>query len=99
MSFKLLYTPKVEIQVKELKENKSLSKRFRAVKKAFKNLSNDPFYPGLRSKPYTSLIGPNRAKVYESYAENKTPRAYRIFWYYGPSKGQITIISVVPHPD
>jgi len=28
--------------------------------------------------------------------ENKTPGAYRIFWCYGPEKGEMTIIAIHP---
>ena len=45
-----------------------------------------------------SLKGPHKEKVFEAYAEQKTPAAYRIFWYYGPEKNQITTISITPHP-
>lgn len=37
-------------------------------------------------------------KIYEAYAENNTPAAYRIFWHYGPDKKKITIIAITPHP-
>jgi len=36
--------------------------------------------------------------VFEAYAESKTPAAYRIFWYDGPGKNEITIIAITPHP-
>lgn len=38
-------------------------------------------------------------KVWESYLENNTPGAGRIFWVYGPDKGDITIIGLEPHPN
>jgi hypothetical protein len=31
-------------------------------------------------------------------AQNKTPGADRIFWCYGPEKGEMTIIAITPHP-
>jgi hypothetical protein len=37
-------------------------------------------------------------EIFEAYAENNTPAAYRIFWCYGPEKDNITIISITPHP-
>jgi len=37
-------------------------------------------------------------KVFEAYVQNKTPGAYRLFWCYGPDKGQITLIAITPHP-
>lgn len=36
--------------------------------------------------------------VFESYAQNNTPGAYRIFWHYGPKKKMITILAITPHP-
>ena len=38
-------------------------------------------------------------KVWESYLENNTPAAGRIFWSYGPQKGDITIVGIEPHPN
>jgi hypothetical protein len=44
------------------------------------------------------LSGPNGEKVFEAYVENRTPGAYRIFWYYGPQSGEITVFAMTPHP-
>ena len=38
-------------------------------------------------------------KVWESYLENNTPGADRIFWAYGPKQGDITVIGLEPHPN
>ncbi len=43
----------------------------------------------------SGLVG---EKVFEFYAEQNTPAAYRIFWHYGPGKGVITIIGISSHP-
>jgi len=56
-------------------------------------------HPSLNTHEYTALKGPRGEKVFEAYAQQKTPRAYRIFWYYGPKERQLTIIAIVPHPD
>jgi len=37
--------------------------------------------------------------VWQSYIENKTPVAVRIFWVYGPNIKDITIIGIEPHPE
>jgi len=47
---------------------------------------------------FSSISGPNGEKVFEAYAENDTPGAYRILFYYGPSRGKITIYTIFPHP-
>jgi len=36
--------------------------------------------------------------VFEAYAENRTPGAYRIFWCYGPEQAELTVIAITPHP-
>ena len=62
-------------------------------------LSGNPRHPGLHSHEITSLTARYGQKVWESYLENDTPKAGRIFWCYGPDKGSITIIGLEPHPD
>ena len=52
-----------------------------AISKALFTAS-DPRHPGLKTHEFTSLKGPNGEKVFEAYAEQSTPSAYRIFWYY-----------------
>jgi hypothetical protein len=70
------------------------------VAKTIQLLATDPRHPGLQTHEYTSLEHPfdRGAKVFEAYAQNNTPGAYRVFWCYGPEKKQITIIAVTPHP-
>jgi len=96
--FKILLTPEAERNLNYLKANKSLKKRYKAAVKALKFLANNPRYPGLQTHPFESLSGPNGEKVFEAYAEQNTPAAYRIFWFYGPSKGMITVFAITPHP-
>jgi hypothetical protein len=54
-------------------------------------------HPSLQTHEYTSLKGKNDEKVFESYVQNHTPGAYRIFWHYGPKKKVITIVAIVQH--
>ena len=76
----------------------SLKKRLKAVRKALGYLEVNPRHPSLNTHKFSSLSGPNGEEVLEAYAENQTASAYRIFWYYGPGKGVITIIAIAPHP-
>ncbi len=57
-------------------------------------------HPSLNTHEFTSRKGPNGEKMLESYAENNTPAAYRIFWYYpkGQPRGTIAIAAITPHP-
>ena len=87
---------------KESKKKKSSKAEglFKQVHKTLHLLSLNPRHPGLRTHAYDSLehpFNPNE-KVLEAYAQNRTPGAYRVFWCYGPEKGQITIIAITPHP-
>jgi hypothetical protein len=81
-----------------LEQEKGLAKRLKAVRKALGYLEINPRHPGLSAHEYDSLMGEKGEKVFEAYAENKTPAAYRIFWHYGPGKDTITIIAITSHP-
>lgn len=61
-------------------------------------LQTNPRHPGLNTHKYTDLRGPRGEDVFEAYAQNRTPGAYRVFWYYGPGKREITILAITPHP-
>ena len=74
-------------------------KLYKKIGKALVLLSNDPRYPGLNSHEITPLSHRYGQKVWESYLENQTPAAGRLFWTYGPGQGEITIIGIEPHPD
>ncbi|MEW6667894.1 MAG: hypothetical protein AB1512_22010 [Thermodesulfobacteriota bacterium] len=96
--FEIFQTDEAKEQLRRLKTDRGLSKRYNAVKKAIGFLSENPRHKSLRTHEFTSLEGPKGEKVFEAYAEQSTPAAYRVFWYYGPEKNQITIIAITPHP-
>jgi hypothetical protein len=98
MQFELLFTDQASSDYSVLEENKAFLKRLKAVKKALGYLETNPRHPSLNTHKYDSINGPNGEEVFEAYAENKTPAAYRIFWYYGPNKNEITILAITPHP-
>ncbi len=96
--FEIFLTDQAKDQLGRLKTDKGLEKKYNAVKKAISFLSSNPRHKSLKTHEFTSLKGPNGEKVFEAYAEQSTPAAYRIFWYYGPGKNQITVIAITPHP-
>jgi hypothetical protein len=98
MTFRFHFLPEAEDQLRALKYNRALEKRFKAVKKALRNLQLNPRHPGLNIHAFTSMSGPHGEKIWEAYAENNTPGAYRIFFFYGPEKEMISIFSIIPHP-
>jgi hypothetical protein len=73
---------------------------FKQVHKALTLLASNPKHPGLETHPYHSLPHPydKKQKVFEAYAQNQTPSAYRVFWCYGPAKQEITLLAITPHP-
>lgn len=98
MSFLLKFTEQAKSDLKSLEEDKSLLKRLKAVRKALGFLETNPRHPGLNTHKFSALSGPRGEEIFEAYAENKTPAAYRIFWFYGPEKKEITILAITPHP-
>jgi hypothetical protein len=90
-------------QNRKLKKKAKSSKQeglFKQIEKSLRLLEQNPRHSGLQTHEYSALTNPyNRNdKVFEAYAQNKTPGAYRIFWCYGPEKENITIIAITPHP-
>lgn len=66
---------------------------------ALKKLAMDVHYPSLNSHEIEPLSKRYGLKVWESYLENKTSGARRMFWVYGPGKMEITIIGIELHPE
>jgi len=102
---KIKFTPTADEQYSDLENVPSKVGVFEQVRKALGYLEIDPHHPGLSTHEFTSLAGANGEKVFEAYAQNNTPGAYRIFWHYGPdeTKGKkripvITIVAITPHP-
>jgi len=98
MPFELLFTDQAHSDLDSLENNNHLKKRLKAVNKALGYLEVNPRHPGLNTHKYSALSGPKGEEVFEAYAENNTPAAFRIFWCYGPNKNEITIIAITPHP-
>jgi hypothetical protein len=105
MQRKLKFTPTADGQLTALENTPSLAAVLGQVRKALGYLEIDPSHPGLHTHQFTSLMGANGEKVFEAYAQNKTPGAYRIFWHFGPDETRgkkrvpvITIVAITRHP-
>ncbi len=98
MNFRLKITPTAKKALKQLKGNPGNSKDCKAVRKAITFLGDNPRHPGLQTHILYSFKGPSGEKVFEAYAQQNTPSAYRIFFYYGPGQEEITIFAIIPHP-
>lgn len=62
-------------------------------------LAENPRHPSLRTHEIDVLTDRYGFKVFEAYLQNNAPAAGRLFWAYGPDRGDITIMGVEPHPD
>ena len=96
--FALLFTDQDNKDLDKLEKDHRLLKRLKAVRKTLAYLANNPRHPGLNTHKYSAIQGHNGEEIFEAYAENNTPAAYRIFWHYGPGKNNITIVAITPHP-
>jgi len=96
--FELVFTATAAEQIERLSRDNGLAKRLKAVRKTLGLLETNPRHPGLQSHKFQSLSGPSGEDVYEVYAEQATPAAYRVFWCYGPGRSKITIIAITSHP-
>ncbi len=97
MAFELLFTDRASADLDGLEADAGMAKRLKAVRKALGLLETNPRHPGLQTHKFSSLKGPGGEEVFEAYAENKTPAAWRIFWCYGSGRKKITIIAITPH--
>ena len=98
MSFALFFTDQANQDLDALEQDAALQKRCKEVKKALHFLKENPRHPGLNTHKYSLFQGIDGEDVFEAYAENNTPAAYRIFWHYGPRKNSITVIAITAHP-
>jgi hypothetical protein len=100
MNAELLFTEQGRADLKVLEGEKSKAAVLKQVRKALGYLQINPRHPSLNTHEFSSLENPfnPKEKVFEAYAQNNTPGAYRIFWCYGPDKNQITVIAITPHP-
>lgn len=97
-SFDLVFTQEADSQLTALEQEADKAGKLKKVNKALGFLESNPKHPGLNSHKYSSLSGVNGEDVWDSYVENNTPSAWRIFWHYGPNAGEITVLLITPHP-
>jgi len=96
--FELLYTAQANLDLDRLESNPSQAQRLRKVRRTLGLMETNLRHPSLNTHKYEILKGAGGEEVFESYVENRTPAAFRVFWHYGPAKQQITILAVTPHP-
>jgi hypothetical protein len=97
--FEVLVTDTAKAQIKALSAGRTTdTDRAKKVAKTLRLLAADPHHPGLHSHRFDSLDARFGLAVWESYIENRTPSAWRMWWYFGPTDRQITVLAIGPHP-
>ena len=86
-------------KIKNKSATKTEEKQYKQIGKALYLLSINPRYPSLKTHEIEPLTNRIDMKVWQSYLENNTPSAGRIYWAYGPNKEDITILAIEPHPN
>lgn len=104
MAYKLRFTSSAKETLDDLASGDANDQaKLKKVQRALARLELDPRYPGLHSHQYESFPVDKDVKVWDSYVENHTPSAWRIFWRYGPEDLEsdlpvITVLAIGPHP-
>lgn len=97
-AFEILWTDQAEKQFLELKRRGPVDKQIKVTKTLKVLTKHGPKYPSLHSHKYLSIKGPGGEDVWESYVENRTASAWRIWWMYGPKANEITLVMLGKHP-
>lgn len=102
MAYELRFAARAAETLKELEDgDPNQLAKLRKVRRALARLEQNPRHPGLASHLYESFPVDRDVKVWDSYVENNTPSAWRIFWRYGPDESEtpvITVLAIGPHP-
>ena len=97
MKFHLQFSEEAKLKMVELETDKAKKGLLKQVKKVLGLMETNLRHPSLNTHKFNDLTC-NLGDVFESYAQNNTPEAYRIFWAYGPGRSQIYILDIAPHP-
>ncbi|MDQ1351443.1 MAG: hypothetical protein QG657_1745 [Acidobacteriota bacterium] len=92
------FSHKANEQLSELEGNPSKKAAYKAISKCLGYMKTNLRHNSLQTHKFTSKKGPKGEKIFESYAQQETPGAHRIFWYYGPGRMELTISAIIPHP-
>jgi hypothetical protein len=102
----LRYTPTANEQLERIETDPTLKGVLKQVRKTLGYLETNLRAKSLQTHKYDSLTRRYGIDIFEAYAQQDTPGAYRVFWHYGPDEidknGKripiITIIAIIPHP-
>ena len=69
--------------------NKEEQKFFKKLVKTLGHLAADPRHNSLASHEIQDLSRKHGIRIFQSYLENNTPGAGRLFWTYGPDSREV----------
>jgi hypothetical protein len=102
---RLRFTNEAAAELARLSSDPSKRGLYKQVLKTLGLLEIDTRHPGLNAHEYHALCGSRAERIWEAYAQNRTPGAYRVFFHYGPDEGPIrkrvavvTIVAITAHP-
>ena len=105
MQRELRFTDEATGQLEALGKDPAKKGLHKQVLKTLALLEVNTSHPGLKTHEFSSLKGAHNERVWEAYAQNKTPGAYRVFFHYGPDEKKgarripvLTIVAITPHP-
>lgn len=97
MQFKLRFSEEAKQKRVALELDKSKKGLLKQLNKVLGFMETNLKHPSLNTHKFHGMSC-NLGDVFETYAQNNTPGAYRIFWAYGPGKGEIYILTITSHP-
>ncbi len=106
MHRELRFKPAANEEYDKLKSGTALKGILKQVNKTLGYLETNLKSKSLQTHEFESLTKRYGIKIFEAYAQQNTPSAYRVFWHYGPDeideKGNripiITIVGITSHP-
>lgn len=107
MHRELRFTLTADEKRKNIENDPALKGVWKQVRKTLGYLETNPRTKSLQAHEFESLTRRYKRKVFEAYAQQNTPGAYRVFWHYGNDEidknGKripiITVVDITPHPE
>jgi len=107
MQHRLRFTPTANRQLELIEHDPALKGALKQIMKTLGYLETNLRAKSLQSHKHESLSRRYGRDIFEAYAQQHTPGAYRIFWHYGDDeqddKGKripiITVIAIIRHPE
>ncbi len=107
MRRELRFTPTADEKLEKIENTPTLKGVLKQVRKTLGYLATNLQAKSLQTHEFESLTRRYKRKVFEAYAQQNTPGAYRVFWHYGDDELDkngnripiITVVDITPHPE